>query len=151
MGDVTPAISRTGGNDLRWNFIRNPLTSAQTAIGSSFTVLNVCRESYASYPFKECLDCGTSDRTYEGVFQVRSSLIEAAPGSESRRISQAELLSEYDSTVQDAVVRFGEIRLQVVTDGEHAMESVADVPHSLFNKHCRRRNSNTIADGTKVL
>ena len=49
-----------------------------------------------------------------GSIPGRSSLIEAAPGSESRRISQAELLSEDDSTVQDAVVRFGEIRLQVV-------------------------------------
>src|SRR5580765_2183706 len=59
-----PCNQPDGRNDLPWNFIRNPLTAAQTAIGSSFTVLNVCRESYASYPFKECLDCGTSDRTY---------------------------------------------------------------------------------------
>jgi hypothetical protein len=42
-----------------------PLTGAQTAIGSSrFAVLNVCRESYASYPFRECLDRGNPDRAY---------------------------------------------------------------------------------------
>ncbi len=43
------------------------LTCPLCRSGSLFAVLNVCRESYASYPFRECLDCDTSDRTYRSI------------------------------------------------------------------------------------
>jgi 5-methyltetrahydropteroyltriglutamate--homocysteine methyltransferase len=48
------------------------------------------------------------------------SLIEAGQGSRSGRISQAELLSQDDFAVQDAIVRFEAPGSKVVTAGEQA-------------------------------
>jgi 5-methyltetrahydropteroyltriglutamate--homocysteine methyltransferase len=62
------------------------------------------------------------------------SLIEAGQGFRSGRISQAELLSQYDLAVQDAMVRCEATGCKVVTDGEQAKESFAMYPmHGLTN------------------
>jgi methionine synthase II (cobalamin-independent) len=62
------------------------------------------------------------------------SLIEAARGFRSGRISQAELLSQYDSAVQDTIAQFEATGSEVVTDGEQAKESFATYPiHGLTN------------------
>jgi 5-methyltetrahydropteroyltriglutamate--homocysteine methyltransferase len=62
------------------------------------------------------------------------SLIEAARGFRSGRISQAELLSQYASAVQDTIARFEATGSKVVTDGEQAKESFAIYPiHGLTN------------------
>jgi 5-methyltetrahydropteroyltriglutamate--homocysteine methyltransferase len=56
------------------------------------------------------------------------SLIQAAQGFESGRVSQAELLSQYDSAVQDTVARLEATGSKVVTDGEQAKQSFATYP-----------------------
>jgi 5-methyltetrahydropteroyltriglutamate--homocysteine methyltransferase len=56
------------------------------------------------------------------------SLIEAGQGFRSGRISQAELLSQYDFAVQDTIARFEATGSKVVTDGEQAKESFAIYP-----------------------
>ncbi len=62
------------------------------------------------------------------------SLIEATRGLRSGRFSQAELLSQYDSAVQDTIARFEATGSKVVTDGEQAKESFAIYPiHGLTN------------------
>jgi 5-methyltetrahydropteroyltriglutamate--homocysteine methyltransferase len=62
------------------------------------------------------------------------SLIEAARGFRSWGISQAELLSQYASAVQDTIARFEATGSKVVTDGEQAKESFAIYPiHGLTN------------------
>jgi len=62
------------------------------------------------------------------------SLIEAGQGFRSGRISQAELLSQYDIAVQDTIARCEATGSKVVTDGEQAKESFAIYPlHGLTN------------------
>ena len=62
------------------------------------------------------------------------SLIEAGQGFRSGRISQAELLWQYDFAVQDTIARFEATGSKVVTDGEQAKESFAMYPiHGLTN------------------
>jgi methionine synthase II (cobalamin-independent) len=56
------------------------------------------------------------------------SLIEAGQGFRSGRISQAELLSQDDFAVQDAIARFEAPGSKVVTHGEQAKESFAIYP-----------------------
>jgi 5-methyltetrahydropteroyltriglutamate--homocysteine methyltransferase len=56
------------------------------------------------------------------------SLIEAARGFQSGHVSQAELLSQYDSAVQDTIARFEATGSRVVTDGEQGKESFATYP-----------------------
>jgi 5-methyltetrahydropteroyltriglutamate--homocysteine methyltransferase len=71
------------------------------------------------------------------------SLIEAARGFRSGRISQAELLSQDDSAVQDTIARFEATGSKVVTDGEQAKESlVIYLIHGL---------TNIAADGIPIL
>ena len=62
------------------------------------------------------------------------ALIEAERGFRSGRITEAELLSLYDSAVQDTIARFEATGSKVVTDGEQAKESFATYPiHGLTN------------------
>lgn len=62
------------------------------------------------------------------------SLIDAARAFRSGRISQAELLSQYDSAVQDTIARFEATGSPVVTDGEQAKDSFVTYPiHGLTN------------------
>jgi 5-methyltetrahydropteroyltriglutamate--homocysteine methyltransferase len=56
------------------------------------------------------------------------ALIEAAREFQFGRISQAELLSQYDSAVQDTISRFEATGSKVVTDGEQAKDSFATYP-----------------------
>lgn len=56
------------------------------------------------------------------------SLIEAARGFRSGRISQAELLSQYDFAVQDTIAQLESAGSKVVTDGEQGKESFATYP-----------------------
>src|SRR6266436_6589911 len=56
------------------------------------------------------------------------ALVEAARGFRSGRISEAELLSQCDSAVQDTIARFEATGSEVVTDGEQAKESFATYP-----------------------
>jgi hypothetical protein len=69
------------------------------------------------------------------------SLIEAARRFRSGRISQAELLSQYDPAVQDTIARFEATGSKVVTDGEQAL---CHLSHSVSDEHCRGRNSDSI-------
>ena len=55
-------------------------------------------------------------------------LIEVARGFRSGRISQAKLLSQYDSAIQDTITRFEATGFKVVTDGEQAKECFAIYP-----------------------
>jgi len=62
------------------------------------------------------------------------SRTEAGQGFGSGCISQAELLSQDDFAVQDAIARFEATGSKVVTDGEQAKESFAMYPiHGLTN------------------
>jgi 5-methyltetrahydropteroyltriglutamate--homocysteine methyltransferase len=62
------------------------------------------------------------------------SLIEAAREFRSGRLSQAEILSRYDSAVQDTIARFEATGSPVVTDGEQAKDSFVTYPiHGLTN------------------
>ena len=62
------------------------------------------------------------------------SLIEAGQGFRSGRISQAELLSQDDVAVQDAMARCEAADSKIVTDGEQAKDSFAMSPmHGLTN------------------
>lgn len=69
------------------------------------------------------------------------SLIEAARGVGSGRISQAELLSQYDPAVQDTIARFEATGSKVATDGEQAL---CRLSHSVSDEHCRGPNSESI-------
>jgi 5-methyltetrahydropteroyltriglutamate--homocysteine methyltransferase len=61
-------------------------------------------------------------------------LIEAARAFRSGRLSQAELLTRYDSAVQDTIARFEATGSPVVTDGEQAKDSFVTYPiHGLAN------------------
>jgi 5-methyltetrahydropteroyltriglutamate--homocysteine methyltransferase len=55
-------------------------------------------------------------------------LIEAARGFQSGRVSQAELLSQYDSAIRDTIARFEATGSKVITDGEQAKDSFATYP-----------------------
>jgi 5-methyltetrahydropteroyltriglutamate--homocysteine methyltransferase len=55
-------------------------------------------------------------------------LIEAARGFQSGRISQAELLPQYDAAVQDTIARFEATGSPVITDGEQAKDSFVTYP-----------------------
>lgn len=68
------------------------------------------------------------------------TLTEAGQGLRSARIAQAELRSQHEFAVQDAIARCEATGSKVVTDGEYAKESFAIYP-SRSNEHCRRRNS----------
>jgi 5-methyltetrahydropteroyltriglutamate--homocysteine methyltransferase len=62
------------------------------------------------------------------------SLIEAARALQSGRMSHVELLSQYDSAVQDTIARFEATGSTVVTDGEQAKDSFVTYPiHGLTN------------------
>ena len=62
------------------------------------------------------------------------ALIEAARAFRSGRISQAELLSHYDSAIQDTIARFEATGSKVITDGEQAKHSFATYSiHGLEN------------------
>ena len=56
------------------------------------------------------------------------ALIEAARAFRAGRISEAELLSQRDSAIQDTIARFEATGSKVVTDGEQAKESFATYP-----------------------
>ena len=70
------------------------------------------------------------------------TLIEAARAFRAGRISQAELLSQRDSAVQDTIARFEATGSKVVTDGEQAKESFATYPIQGL--------TNIVADGTPI-
>ena len=62
------------------------------------------------------------------------SLIDAARAFRSGSISMADLLSQYDSAVQDTIARFEATGSPVVTDGEQAKDSFVTYPiHGLTN------------------
>jgi 5-methyltetrahydropteroyltriglutamate--homocysteine methyltransferase len=62
------------------------------------------------------------------------SLIDAARAFRSGSISTADLLSQYDSAVQDTIARFEATGSPVVTDGEQAKDSFVTYPiHGLTN------------------
>jgi 5-methyltetrahydropteroyltriglutamate--homocysteine methyltransferase len=62
------------------------------------------------------------------------SLIDAARAFRSGSISAADLLSQYDSAVQDTIARFEATGSPVVTDGEQAKDSFVTYPiHGLTN------------------
>jgi 5-methyltetrahydropteroyltriglutamate--homocysteine methyltransferase len=62
------------------------------------------------------------------------SLIDAARAFKSGNISTADLLSQYDSAVQDTIARFEATGSPVVTDGEQAKDSFVTYPiHGLAN------------------
>jgi 5-methyltetrahydropteroyltriglutamate--homocysteine methyltransferase len=62
------------------------------------------------------------------------SLIEAAQAFGSGRMSQSDLLSLYESAVQDTILRFEATGSTVVTDGEQAKDSFFTYPiHGLTN------------------
>jgi 5-methyltetrahydropteroyltriglutamate--homocysteine methyltransferase len=56
------------------------------------------------------------------------SLIEAARGFRNGRISQADLLQQYDAAVQDTIARFEATGSPVITDGEQAKDSFVTYP-----------------------
>lgn len=63
-----------------------------------------------------------------------ASLIDAARAFRSGSISAEQLLSQYDSAVQDTIARFEETGSPVVTDGEQAKDSFVTYPiHGLTN------------------
>jgi methionine synthase II (cobalamin-independent) len=69
-------------------------------------------------------------------------LIEARRAFESGRMSQADLLSQYDAAVQDTIARFEATGSPVITDGEQAKDSFVTYPiHGL---------SNVAADGIRI-
>jgi methionine synthase II (cobalamin-independent) len=73
---------------------------------------------------------------------MQRPLIEAARAFRSGRISEAELLSQCDSAIQDTIARFEATGSKVVTDGEQAKESFATYPIQGL--------TNIAADGTPI-
>lgn len=70
------------------------------------------------------------------------ALVEAARAFRSGRLSEAELLSHYDSAIQETIARFEATGSKVVTDGEQAKESFATYPIQGL--------TNIAADGTPI-
>jgi 5-methyltetrahydropteroyltriglutamate--homocysteine methyltransferase len=70
------------------------------------------------------------------------ALVEAARAFRSGRLSEAELLSHYDSAIQETIGRFEATGSKVVTDGEQAKESFATYPIQGL--------TNIAADGTPI-